>query len=95
MQVFTQKVPALLQHPSGWQTKSSIIKVGISKNAFKNEPPTTLPQCLHINLPNDVKVVVYPFQYQLTAFPETQKLTEIYLKNYMNLLKIEFPKQVK
>jgi hypothetical protein len=68
-------VPALLKHASGWHTNSSTIKVGISKKAFRKDPPTTLPQCLHNNLIIGAKVWVLLFQYQSTAFPETQKLT--------------------
>lgn len=70
---FVQKVPALLQHVSGWQVKSSTSKVGISKNVLKNDPPTTLPQCLQKSLIRDAKVEHFPFQYQSTAFPDTQK----------------------
>ena len=59
--------------------RSSTIRVGISKKAFRNDPPTTLPQFLHKNLWKGAKHPVFSglFQYQSTAAPPTQKLTRI------------------
>lgn len=41
---FVQVTPSWEQQAYGWHIISSINNVGISKKAFKNEPPTTLPQ---------------------------------------------------
>jgi hypothetical protein len=52
----------------------------ILKNAFKNDPPTTLPQCLVTNLPNGFEQCCYKvidLKYHSTAFPDTKKLTKI------------------
>jgi hypothetical protein len=51
----------------------------ILKKAFKNEPPATLPQCLHINLEKGLQqweALTAGLKYHSTAFPETKKLTK-------------------
>jgi len=50
----------------------------ILKNAFKNEPPATLPQCLHNNLEKGLQqceAFTAGLKYHSTAFPDTKKLT--------------------
>jgi len=67
----------------------------ILKKAFKNDPPTTLPQCFVKSLTNGfVQCLDYvtDLKYHSTAFPDTTKLTEFNKNVYMHLLKIAYPK---
>jgi len=53
------------------------MRQGIYKNALKNEPPATLPTCLHIHDLKDLQQLGAILKYQSIALPETHILTTL------------------
>lgn len=68
--------------------KKSPITSNILKNAFKNDPPTTLPQCFEINRVKGLQQCCESatvLKYHSIAFPDIIKLTKIKLNLHESL----------